>query len=68
MGEVNLRVDGMHCDACIRRVTESLQSVAGVELKEVQIGVARVRLTEGAKPDALIAGLSKAGFAVRVEK
>ena len=58
----------MHCGSCIRRVTQSLQAVAGVEVEEVRLGAARVRLPPAASAQALIAGLSKAGFAAQEEK
>jgi len=67
MNEVMLSIEGMHCGACIRCVTQSLQKVAGAEVEEVRMGGARVKLAEGASADALIAGLSKAGFTAQVE-
>ena len=57
----------MHCGACIRRVTQSLQAVAGAEVEEVRLGAARVKLADGVTADALIAGLGKAGFTAREE-
>ena len=68
MAEIVLRIDGMHCGACIRRVTQSLQAVGGAEVEEVRLGAARVKLTESANIDTLIAGLGKAGFAACEEK
>jgi copper chaperone len=68
MAEVNLRIDGMHCGSCIRRVTQSLQTVVGAEVEEVRLGAARVRLDPAASAQALIAGLGKAGFAAQVEQ
>lgn len=68
MSEVNLRIEGMHCGACIRRVTQSLQTVPGAEVQEVRLGAARVKLDPIASAQALIAGLSKAGFIAQEEK
>jgi copper chaperone len=73
MAEVNLRIDGMHCGSCIRRVTQSLQAVPGAEVAEVRLGAARVDITEGVGADqslidGLIAGLGKAGFSAQVER
>jgi copper chaperone len=68
MFEMNLRIDGMHCGACIRRVTQSLQRVPGAEVETVRLGAARVRLPEGSSAEALILGLSKAGFSAQLEK
>ena len=53
MSEVNLRIEGMHCGACIRRVTQSLQAVPGVEVEEVRLGAARVKLDRGASIEAV---------------
>lgn len=73
MFEVNLRIDGMHCGSCIRRVTQSLQAVPGAEVAEVRLGAARVEASEGRGAEdslinSLIAGLGKAGFAAQVER
>jgi copper chaperone len=67
MPEVILRIDGMHCGSCIRRVTQSLQSVTGAEAEEVRLGAARVQMDEGADPKLLVAALAKAGFAAHQE-
>ena len=68
MREVNLRIEGMHCGSCIRRVTQSLQSVAGAEVEEVRLGAARIQLPEGTDAEALLAGLGRAGFKALEEK
>jgi copper chaperone len=65
--EVNLRIEGMHCGACIRRVSQSLQSVPGTEVEEVRLGAARVKLAPVARVDDLIAKLGKAGFSAQRE-
>ena len=41
---VNLEIDGMHCDACIRRVKTALGRVPGVEVQDVALGSARVTI------------------------
>jgi copper chaperone len=68
MSEVILRIDGMHCGACIRRVTQSLQAVPGAEVEEVRLGAARLKVPSDLDTENLIARLSKAGFFARVEK
>jgi copper chaperone len=68
MTEIALRIDGMHCGACIRRVTHSLQATPGAEVEEVRLGAARVKLPKGAGAYALVAGLARAGFAAWEEK
>ncbi len=58
----------MHCGACIRRVTQSLQAVPGAEVEEVRLGAARLKVPSDLDTENLIAGLSKAGFFAQVEK
>jgi copper chaperone len=65
--EVVLRIDGMHCGACIRRVSQSLQSVPGTEVEDVRLGAARVRIGPAATPHDLISQLGKSGFAAQTE-
>jgi len=66
--EINLRIEGMHCGACIRRVTQALQAVPGSEVEEVRLGAARLRIPEEAKSASLITGLGQAGFTALEEK
>jgi copper chaperone CopZ len=65
MPEYTLRIDGMHCGACVRRVTQALASVEGTVVNEVQVGAAR--LTSNAPVDLALAALAKAGFTAHVE-
>ncbi len=69
MAEFTLRIDGMHCGSCIRRVTQTLNSTSGLEVEEVRIGAARFKSTDEKPPvDAAIAALAKAGFSARLEQ
>jgi copper chaperone len=69
MAEFTLRIDGMHCGSCIRRVTQALSSTAGVEVEEVRLGAARVKApSENPSVDAAIASLAKAGYTARLEQ
>ncbi len=68
MAEITLLIDGMHCGACIRRVTQALSSAEGVSVSEVRLGAARISAPDATPPDAAIAALAKAGFAAHVEK
>ena len=43
MAEFTLRIDGMHCGSCVRRVTQALNATDGVEVEEVRIGAARLK-------------------------
>ncbi|MGA8087376.1 MAG: cation transporter [Terracidiphilus sp.] len=69
MAEFILRIDGMHCGSCVRRVTQALNSIGGVEVEEVRIGAARLKSSDETPPvDAAIAALAKVGFSARLEQ
>lgn len=63
MSEFTLRIDGMHCGSCVRRVSQALSQTPGLTVKEVRVGAARIE-GEGqpARLDEAIAALARAGF------
>lgn len=61
---LDLEIEGMHCEACVRRVRQALTR-AGAAVGEVSIGHARVVAPAEAGSE-LVAVLDKAGFAARV--
>ena len=65
MNTITLHIEGMHCDACVRRVGRALQGVVGTVVEEVRIGTARVQ-SEDLAP--VFAALAKAGYTARVEQ
>lgn len=68
MAEFRLHIDGMHCGSCVRRVTQALGAMEGVEVKDVDVGSARLSSNEEPAPvDAAIAALAKAGFSAHLE-
>jgi copper chaperone len=68
MPEFTLQIDGMHCGACVRRVSQALESTPGVVVKEVRVGAARVSSNEEPAPvDAAIAAVAKAGYTAHLE-
>jgi copper chaperone CopZ len=64
MSEITLNIDGMHCGACVRRVTQALERAPGTEVVEVRIGAARVKTDDAAQT---VAALTKAGYTARPE-
>jgi copper chaperone len=69
MAEFTLLIDGMHCGSCIRRVTQALNSVEGVEVKEVRLGAARLIPAPGTDPTkAAVDALAKVGYNARLEQ
>jgi copper chaperone len=68
MAEFTLHIDGMHCGSCVRRVTQALSSVPGVQVQEVRIGAARLNSSSDAAPPASIQALSKVGYQAHLEQ
>ena len=54
----------MHCGACVRRVTQTLERIPGTEVVEVRIGVARVKTENSAQA---VNALATAGYIARPE-
>jgi copper chaperone len=69
MAEITVRIDGMHCGSCIRRVTHAIGHAGPFTVKEVRLGAARFQAPEdvGTAGEMVTAALAKAGFAARVE-
>jgi copper chaperone CopZ len=68
MRELTLRIENMHCGACVRRVTQALERVDGVKVGEVRIGAARVQAPDDVRESALVGALEKAGYPALVEQ
>jgi Cu+-exporting ATPase len=69
MAEFTLRIENMHCGSCIGRVSHVLSSTAGLEVKEVRLGAARLS-TNQATPlvELAVAALAKAGYPAQLEQ
>jgi copper chaperone CopZ len=68
MSEFTLRIEGMHCGACIRRVSQALGATDGLEVKEVRVGAARVASDQDPAPvDRAVAALAKAGYPAHLD-
>ena len=68
MSEFTLRIDGMHCGSCVRRVSQALSQTVGVTVKEVRVGAARLESEQLPAPvDEAIAALAKAGYAAHLD-
>ena len=61
---VNLRITGMTCASCVRRVERALGKVEGVETASVNFASETARVTTGAPiaVDRLVAAVAKAGY------
>jgi len=56
---IQLKIEGMHCQACVARVKRALEKVDGLEVVEVQVGAASVNTTN---PAAAIEAVAKSGY------
>ena len=66
---LRLSIDGMHCGACVRRVTDALQSVAGLQLDSVEVGSARMTFDPAkASAENIIAAVDGIGFHSHIDK
>ncbi|MBB5315470.1 heavy-metal-associated domain-containing protein [Tunturibacter empetritectus] len=66
---LGLSIEGMHCGACVRRVTDALGKIEGVEVSSVEVGSARVAFDPKRVSAEKIAGaVNRIGFTVRSEK
>ena len=64
MREITLNIEGMHCGACVRRVSQVLERTPDTEVVEVRLGAARVRAED---PGPAIAAIAKAGYTAHAE-
>ena len=67
---LHLAIDGMHCEACVRRVSQALSralvSAEYSRVTAVSIGSAEVEASSEAVP-ALLAAMEKAGYQARLQ-
>jgi copper chaperone CopZ len=66
---LTLSIEGMHCGACVRRVTNALQNVAGVEVGSVEVGSAKLAFNpEETTADQIAAAVNRIGFQADVAR
>lgn len=62
---LELTVDGMSCDACVRSIERKLSRVAGVESARVNLGTGKATVEyddSRARVDQLIAAVEQIGY------
>ena len=65
--KLKLSIDGMHCGACVRRVTTALQAVPGVQVGAVEVGSAKLAFNpEEAAAQEIAAAVDGIGFPARI--
>ena len=63
MQEIELTIEGMTCHHCVMSVQKELSKLSGVEVKDVQIGRARVRYDEAhVRTEDLERAIEEAGY------
>jgi copper chaperone len=65
MATLELQIDKMHCGACVRRVTQTINAVPATHAKSVQLGAASVTV-DGADTSQLLQALEAAGFPAHI--
>ncbi len=64
---LKLSIEGMHCGGCVRRVTDALQKVEGVELGSVEVGSAKLAFnSEETTAEQITAAVNRIGFQANV--
>jgi copper chaperone len=61
MATLQFQIDGMHCGACVQRVTRALNQVPGTQVHEIRVGAARLD-SNSADPETYLAAIRKAGY------
>jgi copper chaperone len=58
---MTIAINGMHCQACVRRVQKALEGVEGARVEKVDIGSAVISI-DAAKEGAVLDAVRKAGY------
>ncbi|WP_407291449.1 heavy-metal-associated domain-containing protein [Stutzerimonas zhaodongensis] len=66
MNSTQLQVQGMTCGACVRHVTQALNTLTGVDSVEVDLQSGLVRVDGNPDKAQLIAALHDAGYAAQL--
>lgn len=66
--QLRLNIQGMHCGACVRRVTNALSHVPGVKVENVEVGSAKVEFDPAvAQPAQIVSAVNDIGFTANTE-
>lgn len=58
---MKITIDGMHCDACVRRVRTALEKVDGAKVEKVEVGLAEV-VADAARQASVLEAIRQAGY------
>ncbi len=62
--KMELQIDGMSCQHCVRAVEEALTGVAGVEVNAVQVGSASITASAETGIEQIRMAIEEEGFTV----
>jgi copper chaperone len=66
---LKMSIEGMHCAACVRRVTAALKRVRGVEVDSVEVGSAQMSFdTEWVSAKEIEDAVDRIGFVAHAER
>ncbi len=66
---VLLSIEGMHCDGCVRRVTNAITAIEGARPASVQVGSATVVIDPThASAEQVANAINRIGFTAHVER
>lgn len=64
--ELELKIEGMHCGSCVRRVNLALTKVDGVVVDQVEIGTAKLHFDpQQTSAQQIAAAIEGIGFELR---
>ncbi|HLH42319.1 MAG TPA: heavy metal-associated domain-containing protein [Bryobacteraceae bacterium] len=61
---MKISIEGMHCQACVRRVEKALASLDAAKVESVEIGSASVS-TDPSREQAVLEAIREAGYQAR---
>ena len=64
MKSVELEIQGMSCDHCVRAVKSALEQVPGVKSSTVRVGHADLQVEDTTARDALVRAVEEEGYRV----
>lgn len=62
---LNIGIDGMSCGHCVARVTQALNKLPGLQVKNVAVGSATVVVSDGEGVKSALAAIQEVGYAAR---
>lgn len=61
---MKVQIDGMHCQACVQRVSKAIEKVEGARVERVEVGSAVVAADASREP-AVLEAIRKSGYEAR---